>query len=161
MCSTLCNPIVCSLPGSPVDGMFQARILEWVAISFSRESTQPGIKPVSPALAGVFFPTEPSRKPLPFHQPQFSCSVMSDSLQPHALWHTRLPCPSPTPGACSLKSIESVTPSNHLILCCPLLLLPSILPSIRVFSIESALHIRWPKYCSFSFSINPSNNTQG
>ena len=56
-----------------------------------------------------------------------------------------------------LMSIESVMPSNHLILCCPLLLLPSIFPSIRVFSSESALHIRWPKYWSFSFSISPSN----
>ena len=54
-------------------------------------------------------------------------------------------------------SIESVMPSNHLILCCPLLFLPSIFLSIRVFSNESALHIRWPKYWSFSFSINPSN----
>ena len=54
-------------------------------------------------------------------------------------------------------SIESVMPSNHLILCHPLLLLPSIFPSIRVFSKESVLHIRWPKYWSFSFSISPSN----
>ena len=54
-------------------------------------------------------------------------------------------------------SIESVMPSKHLILCCPLLLLPSIFPSIRVFSNESALHIRWPKYWSFSFNISPSN----
>ena len=56
-----------------------------------------------------------------------------------------------------LMSIESVMPSNHLILCCPLLLLPSIFPSIGVFSNESALHIRWPKYWSFSFSVSPSN----
>ena len=55
-----------------------------------------------------------------------------------------------------LMSIESVMPSNHLILCCPLLFLPSVFPSIRVFSNESALHIRWPKYWSFSFNINPS-----
>ena len=54
-------------------------------------------------------------------------------------------------------SIESVMPSNHLILCCPLLLLPSIFPSIRVFSDESVLCIRWPKYWSFSFNISPSN----
>ena len=60
-----------------------------------------------------------------------------------------------------LMSIESVTPSNHLILCCPLLLLPSIFPNIRVFSSESALHIRWPKYWSFSFSISPSNEYSG
>ena len=63
----------------------------------------------------------------------------------------------------SLKpmSIESVMPSNHLILCCPLLLLPSIFPSIKVFSNESALRIRWPKYWSFSFSISPSNEHPG
>ena len=58
-------------------------------------------------------------------------------------------------------SIESVMPSNHLILCCPLLLLSSIFPSIRVFSNESALRIRWPKYWSFSFSISPSNENPG
>ena len=58
-------------------------------------------------------------------------------------------------------SIESVMPSNHLILCCPLLLLPSILPSIRVFSSESAPHIRWPKYWSFSLNISPSNEHPG
>ena len=60
-----------------------------------------------------------------------------------------------------LMSIESVMPSNHLILCRPLLLLPSIFPSIRVFSNESALRIRWPKYRSFSFSISPSNEHPG
>ena len=60
-----------------------------------------------------------------------------------------------------LMSIKSMMPSNHLVLCCPLLLLPSILPSIRVFSNESALCIRWPKYCSFSFSISPSNDYSG
>ena len=60
-----------------------------------------------------------------------------------------------------LMSIESVLPSKHLILCCLLLLLPSIFPSIRVFSNESVLHIRWPKYWSFSFSISPSNDYSG
>ena len=60
-----------------------------------------------------------------------------------------------------LMSIESVMPSNHLILCCPLLLPPSIFPSIRVFSNESALPMRWPKYWSFSFSISPSNEYSG
>ena len=60
-----------------------------------------------------------------------------------------------------LMSTESVMPSNHLILCCPLLLLPSILPSIRVFSNESVLHIRWPKYWSFSLNISPSNEQPG
>ena len=60
-----------------------------------------------------------------------------------------------------LMSIESVIPSNHLILCCPLLLMPSIFPSIRVFSNESVLRIRWPKYWSFGFSISPSNEYSG
>ena len=60
-----------------------------------------------------------------------------------------------------LMSIESVMPSNHLILCLPLLLLPSVFPSIRVFYNESALHIRWPKYWSFSFSISPSKEYSG
>ena len=60
-----------------------------------------------------------------------------------------------------IMSIESVMPSNHLILCHPLLLLPSIIASIRVFSTQSVLHIRWPKYWSFSFSINPSNEYSG
>ena len=72
--------------------------------------------------------------------------VMSNSLWPHGLQHTRLPCPSQTPRASSnLTSIELVMPSNHLILCCPLLLQPLIFPSIRVFSNESVLWIRWPK----------------
>ena len=64
-------------------------------------------------------------------------------------------------GSLKLKSIESVMPSNRLILCRPLLLLPSIFPNIRVFSNESVLHIRWPKYWSFSFIINPSNEYSG
>ena len=85
---------------------------------------------------------------------------MSNSLRLNGLQHTRLPCPSPTPKAYSkLMSIESVMASNHLILCHPLLLLPLIFPSIRVFSKESVLHIRWPKYCSFN--ISPSNEYSG
>ena len=93
---------------------------------------------------------------------QFSHSVVSDSLRPHGLQHTRPPCPSPTPGVYSntYLSIESVMPSNHLILCRPLLL-PPVFPSISVFSNESALRIRWPKYWSFSFSISPSNEYSG
>ena len=86
---------------------------------------------------------------------------MSDSLQPHRLQHARPPCLSPTPGVHSNSSIELVMPSNHLILCRPLLLPPSIFPSIRVFSNESALHIRWPKYWSFSYNISPSNEYSG
>ena len=89
---------------------------------------------------------------------------MSDSLRPHELHHTRLPCPSPTPGAYKNMSIESMMPSSHLILCCPLLLLPLISPSIRriqLISNESTLCMRWPKYWSFSFSIIPSKKIPG
>ena len=93
---------------------------------------------------------------------EFSRSVVSDFLRPHGLQHARLPWPSPTPlSLLKLTSIESVMPSNHLILCRPLLLLPLIPPSIRVFSNESVLHIRWPKYWSFSFNISPSNKYSG
>ena len=92
---------------------------------------------------------------------QISRSVVSNSLGPHESQHARPPCPSPTPGVHSDSSIESVMPSCHLILCHPLLLLPPIPPSIRVFSNESTLHIRWPKYWSFSFSIISSNEIPG
>ena len=87
---------------------------------------------------------------------------MSNSLRPHQPQHARTPCPSPTPGGwCSLMFIELVMPSNYLILCHPLLLLPSIFPSIWVFPNESALRIRWPKYWNFSFNISPSNEHPG
>ena len=92
----------------------------------------------------------------------FCCPLMSDSLWSHGLQQARLPCPSLSPRACSNPMyIESVMPSNHLILCHLLLLLPSIFPSIRVFSNESALWIRWPKDWNFSFNISPSNDIQG
>ena len=84
---------------------------------------------------------------------QFSRSVVSDSLRPHESQHARPPCPLPTPGVHSkLTSIKSVMLSSHLILCCPLLLLPPIPPSIRVFSNESTLRMRWPKYCKAHLS---------
>ena len=97
-----------------------------------------------------------------FSSVQFSRSVVSNSLRPHELQHARPPL-SITSSRSSLKltSIESVMPSSHLIFCCPLLLLPPIPPSIRVFSNESTLHMRWPKYWSFSFSISPSNEHPG
>ena len=96
-----------------------------------------------------------------FSSVQFRLSVVSDSLRPHGLQYSRLPCPSPTPRACPNSCpFESVMPSNHLILCRPLLP-PSIFPSIRVFSNESVLRIRWPRYWSFSFSISPSNEYSG
>ena len=93
---------------------------------------------------------------------QFSCSVVSYSLQSHGLQHARPPCPiTNTQSLLKLMSIESVMPSNHLIFCRPLLLLPSVFPRFRVFSHESVLRIRWPKYWSFSFNISPSNEYSG
>ena len=94
---------------------------------------------------------------------QFSRSVMSDSLQPHEPQHARQASLSITISRSPSKpmSIESVMPSRHLILCRPLLLLPTIPPSIRVFSNDSALHIRWLKYWSFSVNIIPSNEHPG
>ena len=89
----------------------------------------------------------------------FSHSVESYSLRPHGLQHARLPCPSLPESLLKFMSIGSVMLSNHLILCCPLPLLLSIFPSIRVFSKESTLHIRWPKY--WSFSISSSNEYLG
>ena len=87
---------------------------------------------------------------------------MSDSLRPHGLQHTRFSLAFTNSWSLlKLMSIESVMPSNHLILCRPLLLPPSIFASIRVFSNESALRNRWPKYWSFSFILNPSNEYSG
>ena len=103
---------------------------------------------------------------MPYPSPDFSSvqssrSVGSNSLRPHGLQLARLPCPSPNSWSLlKLISIESVIPSNHLILWRPLLL-PSIFLSIRVFSNESLLRMRWPKYQSFSFSISPSNEYSG
>ena len=95
--------------------------------------------------------------------------IVVHSLSPVRLFvtpwkHARLPvlhCLSDSAGLLKLTSIESVMPSNHLILCQPLLLLPSIFPSIRVYSNELGLYIRWPKYWSFSFSINLFNEYSG
>ena len=89
-----------------------------------------------------------------------SCPILCDPMDCNM---PSFPCPSLSPSQSLLKlmSIESVMPSNHFILSCPLLLLPLIFPSIRVFSSESVLHIRWPTCCSFSFSIIPSEEIPG
>ena len=86
---------------------------------------------------------------------QFSCSVVSDSLRPHESQHAN------SRSSLKLTSIKSVMPSSHLILCCPLLLLPPIHPSIRIFSNESTLCMRWPKYWNFRFRIIPSKEHPG
>ena len=153
LCPTLYKPMDCNPLGSSAHGISQARILEWVAISFSKGSSQPRGCTYIFCLAGGLFTTEPPGKPLS----QFSHSVVSDSATPWtAARQASLSIINPW-SLLKLMSIESAMPSNHLILCHPLLLPPSIFPSIRVFSNESVLHLRWPKYWSFGFSISPSN----
>ena len=93
---------------------------------------------------------------------QFSRSVVSNSSRPHEITACQASLSiTNSQSSFKLMSIESVMPSSHLILCHPFLLLPPIPPSIRVFSNESALRMRWPKYWSFSFSISPSNEHPG
>ena len=92
---------------------------------------------------------------------QFSCSVVSNSAIPWTAAHQASLSITNSGSLPKPMSIESVMPSNHLILCRPLLLLPSVFPSIRVFCNESALRIKWPKYWSFSFNISPSNEHPG
>ena len=137
-------------------GILQARILEWVAFPVSRESSQHRHPTQVSCIAGRFFTNWAMRGKPHYVIVQFSCSVMSVSLQPHGLQHARLPCLSLTPETCWM-SIKPVMPSNHFILCPLILLLPSMFPSIRIFSKESAFPIRWPGYWSFSFSISLSN----
>ena len=92
---------------------------------------------------------------------QFSCSVIFNSLLPQTAAHQAFLSITNSWSLLKLMSIKQVMPYNHLIHCCLLFLLPSIFPSIRVFSNKSVLHIRWPKYWSFSFSISPSNEYSG
>ena len=123
----------CSLPGSSIHGIFQAIVLEWIAIYFPGGSSWP--------------------------RDWTQVSHIVDRR--FTVWATReVPIQTTSWNLPKLMSTESVMPSNHLILCCPLLLL-SIFPSIGVFSNELALWIRWPKYWSFSFNIRPSNEHSG
>ena len=122
---------------------------------------RPGVKPESPALVGRFLSTvPPGKSPTVFN---YCCCFI------HSLSHFQLFATPPTAAhqaslsftiswsLLKLMSIESLMPYNHLILCCPLLLLLSIFPSTKVFSNELALRIKWPKYWNFSFSISPVN----
>ena len=122
----------------------------------------PGIESRSATLQVDSLPAKPPGKPIKWSSVQFSRSVVSDSLWPP--WteaHQASLSITNSRSLLKLMSIEMVMPSNHHILCCPLLFLSSIFPSIRVFSNESVLCIRWPKYWSFSFSISPSNEYSG
>ena len=120
----------CSLPGSSVHGTLQAKILEWVVCPSPGDLPKPGIEPlslVSPALTGRFFTTSSTLGFPILH-------YLAEFAQIHVQWIS-----------------DAIPPS------CPLFILLSIFPSIRVFSSESVHHPRWPKYWSFSVSINPSN----
>ena len=152
--STLCNPMDCSPRGSCVHGNLQVRILEWVAIPFSRESSQPRDKTWVSCIAGRLFTLWATS--LVHRSVQFSHSVMSNSLRPHESQHAGPPCPSPTPRAysnpcpssrwCHPAISSSVVPFSC----------PQPLPTSGSFPMsESALRMRWPKYWSFSFSIEP------
>ena len=96
--------------------------------------------------------------PVQFNSVTQSCPTLSDNMNCSTPGSLSITNPR---GMLKLMSIVSVKPCNHLILCCPLLFLPSIFPNIRVFSNESALRMRWPKYWSFIFSISPSNEYSG
>ena len=130
-----------SLPGSSVHGILWASTLEWVAMPSSRGSSQPRNQ-TSVQFSSI------AQLCLTL------CNLMDCSTSGRPVHHQ-------LPRFSKLMSTESVMPSSHLFPCCPLLLLPSIFPSIRVFSNESALPIRWPKYWSFSFSISPSKEYPG
>ena len=172
------QPKNCSPPVSSVHGISQARILQWVVISFSSGSSQPRDGTCISCLAGGFFTTETPGSPGISH-----CGISHENSWLYlvvfvvaivqSLSHVHLFVTPWTAGyqaslsftisrsLLKLKSIKLAMPSNHLVLCRPLLLLPSIFPNIRVFSNESSLRIRWPKYWSFSFSISSSNEYSG
>ena len=148
----------CSLPGSSVHGILHARILEWVVMPSSRGSSQPRDQTLvsySSCIVGKFFLAETPGKPaIDICSVQLLSCVQLFAI-PWTAAHQAFLSITNTQSLLKLMSIKSVMPSNHLILCHPLLLLRSIFPNIRVFSNESALHIRWSKYWSFSFSISP------
>ena len=161
-CLTLCNPMACTLPGPSVHGGSPGKNTGVGCHALlQRILPTQGWNPGFPHCRRILYHLSHQGSPnWCIGSVQFSHSVVSSSLWPHGRQHARPPCPSPPP-LLKLMSIELVMPSNHLILCLPLLLPPSTFPRIRVFSNESFLRIRWPKYCSFSASASvlPSYGT--
>ena len=147
------TPMACIPPGSSVRRILHTRRLEWVAIPFSRETSWP--RDWTPNL--LHCKSIHTSK----HSVQFSSvqllSLVRLFVTPWTAAHQASLSFTKPWSLLKLMFIELVMPSNHLIFCRPLLLLPSIFPSIRVFSNESTLHIRWPKYWNFSFIISPSS----
>ena len=163
-------PTLCDPRDYTVHGILWARILWWVAFPFSRGSSQPRDPTHISLIAGGFFTSWATRE-----APEVRLYLLLIQIQVAVLVQSCIHVwlfPTPWITACQASlslivqslpkfmSIASVMPSNHLILCYPLLL-PSVFPSIRVFSNESALGIRWPKYWSFIFSISLSNECSG
>jgi len=128
----------CSIPGYSIHEILQARILEWVVMPFSKECVWIIIETNISYMSHIWH----------FANTWTAAPQASLSITNSRSW-------------LKLMSIELVMPSNHLILCCSLLLPPSNFPSIRIFWNETVLHIRWPKYCSYSFNISPSNEYSG
>ena len=136
-CPSVCNPM-----DYTVHGILQARILEWVVFPFSRGSSWPRNQTAVSCIAGGFFTNWAIKEDLSYTCrviSLFSCSVVSASLRPHGLQHTRPPCPSPTPGVYSDSCPLSQWSHPIISSCYPLLLPPSIFPSIRACSNESVL----------------------
>ena len=163
----LCDPMVCNQLAS-VHGILHAKILEWVAMSSSRGSSRPRDQTqVSyfSCLGRRFFTTITTWEAIVIHSVQFSSvqwlSRVRLFVTPWIAACQASPSITSSRNLLKLMSIESVTPPSHLILCHPLLLLPPTPPSIRVFSNESTLRMRWPKYWSFNFNISPSNEHPG
>ena len=153
----------CSLPGSSVHGISQSRMLEWVAISFSRGPSQTRESNL------CLLHWQVDSFPLSNQRNLIHAGLSSVQLLSH-VWLFATPWIAVSQASLSITnsqsppkpmSVELVMPSNHLILCRPLLVLPSIFPRRRGFSNESTLRIRWPKYWSCSFNISPSNEHPG
>ena len=163
------NHMDCSWPDSSVHGISKARILEWVSISFSKSSSWLRDQTCVSCTGRWVLHHWATREAHHVYYPQINCYSRSFVDPPSSvqllshvwlcnLWTTACQASLTITNSQSLlklMSIELVMPSNYLILCCPLILLSSIFPTIRVFSKESVFCIRWTKYWSFSFSISP------
>ena len=157
-CLTLCDPMNHSTPGLPVHHQLPEFTQTHLQLRSYKTVANPPVITMARITIAIIKNVPIRLKSFThntFSSVTWSCLTLYDSTDCSTLFITN--CQS----FLKLMSIESVMPSNHLILCRPLLLLPSIFPSIRVFSNESVLHIRWTKYWSFSFSISPSNEYSG
>ena len=158
-CPILCDFMDYSLPGFYIHGIFQARILEWVIITFSSRSSRARDWTWVSCIVGTRFTIWTTRGVPTIDSVE--SSHVSLFVTPWTAAGQASLSSTNSQSLPKLMSIESVTTSNHLILCLSFLFLPSIFLSIRVFSNESTLHVRWPKYSSFSFNIRPSKEHSG